>query len=128
MLLIIFFFFNLDAPPHRSKLPSELLNTFDKLLQETTSKADNHVPKTKLVEKCCVHDAIQWASSVIKLQCNSSAVHDTTQSEANETGKPRHSGHLQVLVTGSLFLVGATFQILDPNLALNMLNLSNISV
>ena len=108
------------APPD-SKLPTELLNTFDKMLQETiNNNADIDVPKPKAVTKCSVQEAIQWASCAKELQCESSFVHNTNQTEANETGKPRHSGHLQVLITGSLFLVGAALQILDPDLALNL--------
>ena len=70
-------------------------------------------PETKLVVMCCIQDAVQWAACAKDSQLGSPSLEDPNPPEASRTAK-----HIQVLVTGSLHLVGGVLKILDPDLVL----------
>ena len=68
---------------------------------------------TKLVALSCIQDALQWAACSKDTHMPAPSVADPTPPEASRT-----ADHIQVLITGSLHLVGGVIKVLDTKLAL----------
>ncbi|XP_063965971.1 folylpolyglutamate synthase, mitochondrial-like isoform X1 [Lytechinus pictus] len=72
----------------------------------------NQFVNTKIVKLPSMTDALQWAACCKDSHLSSPSIHDPTPSNHAIS-----ANHIQVLITGSLHLVGGVISILDPKLA-----------
>ncbi|XP_072015626.1 folylpolyglutamate synthase, mitochondrial-like isoform X2 [Amphiura filiformis] len=106
-----------SAPVYTSTPHTGVSASRTQLTHQTSSLHTSTVkPDTKLVVMCCIQDAIQWAACCKDSQLGSPSLEDPIPPDASRAAK-----HIQVLVCGSLHLVGGVIKILDPNLAVTKL-------
>ena len=72
--------------------------------------------QTKLVKLHSILDALQWAACCKDTSLSSPSIHDPTPPD-----QAIAANHVQVLVTGSIHLVGGVISILGPSLAISPL-------
>ncbi|XP_071507083.1 folylpolyglutamate synthase, mitochondrial-like [Diadema antillarum] len=95
----------MDHPSSTNSQSAEGIYSLD------SDSASKEVHQTKVVKLPSILDALQWAACGRDPVLSSPSNHDPTPSSHAIA-----ANHIQVLVTGSIHLVGGVIRILDPNL------------
>ncbi|XP_002730447.2 folylpolyglutamate synthase, mitochondrial-like [Saccoglossus kowalevskii] len=86
----------------------------DSISPESSSRTESDQDSSKYVRFECVKHALQW------LSCGKDSYLPKPRSEDPTPPQPvMEADHVQVLVTGSLYLIGCVIQILDPDIMTN---------